>query len=104
MKIAVIGGGIAGLSAAWQLEKRRRAGDDVEYRVFERSARLGGVIQTETLSDGSILECGPDSFLTEKPWAAALCRELGLADQLIGSNDATRQTFILVRNKLRRLP
>jgi oxygen-dependent protoporphyrinogen oxidase len=104
MKIAIIGGGIAGLSAVWELEKRRRAGEPIEYRLFERSPRLGGVIQTEKLADGSIVESGPDSFLTEKPWAAALCRELGLADQLIGSNDATRQTFILVRNKLRPLP
>lgn len=104
MKIAIIGGGIAGLSAAWELEKRRRAGADVEYRLFEREPRLSGVIRTERLSDGSILEAGPDSFLTEKPWAAALCRELGLGDQLIHSSDAARRTFILVRNKLRPLP
>lgn len=104
MKIAIIGGGIAGLSAAWELEKHRRSGADIEYRLFEREPRLGGVIQTERLPDGTIFESGPDSFLTEKPWAAALCRELGLADQLIGSNDASRRTFILVRNRLQPLP
>ncbi|MBV8207753.1 MAG: protoporphyrinogen oxidase [Acidobacteria bacterium] len=104
MKIAIIGGGIAGLSAAWELEKRRRAGLQVEYRVFERNAELGGVIRTRRLSDGSLFEEGPDSFLTEKPWAADLCRELGLADELIGSNDAARRTFILLRDRLRPLP
>jgi oxygen-dependent protoporphyrinogen oxidase len=104
MRIAIIGGGIAGLSAAWELEKRRRSGVPLEYRLFEREPRLGGVIQSERLPDGSILEFGPDSFLTQKSWAAALCHELGLADELIASNDAHRRTFILVRNRLRALP
>ena len=44
----------------------------------------------------ALIEAGPDSFLTEKPWAAALCRELGLGDQIIGSNDEQRRTFIIV--------
>jgi len=104
MKIAVIGGGIAGLSAAWQLEKARRGGADVEYCLFERSCHLGGVIKTETLADGSILEAGPDSFLTEKPWAAALCKELGLGEELVTSNNAARSTFILLKDRLVALP
>jgi oxygen-dependent protoporphyrinogen oxidase len=104
VKIAIIGGGIAGLSAAWQLEKSRRAGAAVEYRLFERSSRLGGVVQTERLADGSLLEAGPDSFLSEKPWAAALCAELGLQDRLVGSNDADRKTFILLHGRLVPLP
>lgn len=104
MKIAIIGGGVAGLSAAWELEKSRRAGAPTEYRLFEREPRLGGVIRTDRLPDGSLLEAGPDSFLTEKPWAAALCRELGLGDQLITSNDTARRTHILVRGRLEPLP
>jgi oxygen-dependent protoporphyrinogen oxidase len=102
-RIAIIGGGIAGLSAAWSLEKARRAGQDIEYRLYEASGRLGGVISSETI-DGCVVEGGPDSFLTEKRAAAQLCRELGIADQLLGSNDAERKTYILVKNRLIPLP
>ncbi|MGO9084982.1 MAG: protoporphyrinogen oxidase [Candidatus Sulfotelmatobacter sp.] len=102
-RIAIIGGGISGLSAAYELEERRRAGADVEYVVYESSARLGGVLRTEHI-DGCVVEAGPDSFITEKPWAADLCRELGLGDQLIGSNDADRKTYILVGGRLVVMP
>jgi protoporphyrinogen/coproporphyrinogen III oxidase len=102
-RIAVVGGGIAGLSAAWSLEKGRRAGQPFEYRLYEAAGRLGGVIFSEIV-DGCVVEGGPDSFLTEKPAAAALCRELGLADQLLPSNDRQRKTYIVVRNRLIPLP
>jgi oxygen-dependent protoporphyrinogen oxidase len=101
-RIAIIGGGISGLSAALALEEHRRAGD-LEYVVFESSPRLGGVLHTEHV-DGCLVEAGPDSFLTEKPWASELCREIGLGDQLIGSNDADRKTYILVKGKLVAMP
>jgi protoporphyrinogen/coproporphyrinogen III oxidase len=102
-RIAIIGGGIAGLSAAWSLEKARRAGQDIEYALFEAGSRLGGVIGSEVV-DGCVIEGGPDSFLTEKPAAAQLCRELGIGDQLLPSNDAERKTYIVVRNRLVPLP
>ena len=102
-RIAIVGGGISGLSAAYELEERRRAGTDIEYIVYESSARLGGVLRTEHI-DGCVVEAGPDSFITEKPWAADLCRELGLGDQLIGSNDADRKTYILVGGRLVVMP
>ena len=102
-RIAIIGGGISGLSAAFALEKPRRAGIAVEYVLFESSPRLGGVLLTESI-DGCLVEAGPDSFLTEKPWAADLCREVGLADQLIGSNDRDRKTYILVNGRLVPMP
>jgi oxygen-dependent protoporphyrinogen oxidase len=54
--------------------------------------------------DGAVLERGPDSFLTEKPAAAELCRELGLGAELTPSNDADRKTYIVVRNRLVPLP
>jgi oxygen-dependent protoporphyrinogen oxidase len=102
-RIAIIGGGISGLSAAYALEEKRRSGVEVEYALYESSARLGGVLVTEQV-EGCILEAGPDSFLTEKPWASDLCGKIGLADQLIGSNDADRKTYILVRGKLIEMP
>ena len=102
-RIAIIGGGISGLSAAVSLEEARRAGVPLEYVLFESSPRLGGVLLTEQI-DGCLVEAGADSFLTEKPWAADLCRQLGLGDQLIGSNDADRKTYIVVKNRLVPLP
>jgi oxygen-dependent protoporphyrinogen oxidase len=102
IRIAIIGGGISGLTAAFTLEEPRRAGA-LEYTLFESSPNLGGVLRTEHIHN-CILEAGPDSFITEKPWAAALCRTLGLGDQLIGSNDADRKTYILVRGRLIPMP
>ncbi|HEV7519678.1 MAG TPA: protoporphyrinogen oxidase [Candidatus Angelobacter sp.] len=102
-RIAIIGGGIAGLSAAFYLEKARRAGADLQWTLFEKSDRLGGVIQTEH-HDGFVIEAGPDSFLTIKPDASRLCQELGIGDQLIPSNDASRKTYILVKGKLVPIP
>jgi oxygen-dependent protoporphyrinogen oxidase len=101
-RIAIIGGGISGLTAAFTLEEQRRAGA-VEYALYESSPQLGGVLRTEHV-DGCIVEAGPDSFITEKPWAADLCRTLGLGDQLIGSNDVDRKTYILVRGRLIPMP
>jgi oxygen-dependent protoporphyrinogen oxidase len=102
-RIAIIGGGISGLSAAYTIEEKRRSGAPVEYVLFESSPRLGGVLVTDRV-DGCLVEAGPDSFLTEKPWAADLCGRIGLGDQLIGSNDATRKTYILAKGKLVVMP
>jgi oxygen-dependent protoporphyrinogen oxidase len=102
-RVAIIGGGIAGLSAAFYLEKARRGGAALEWALLEKSDRLGGVIQTER-RDGFVLEAGPDSFLSIKPEAARLCQELGIDDQLISSNDADRKTYILVRGRLVPIP
>ena len=102
-RIAIVGGGIAGLSAAYFLEKNRKQGSALEWKLFEKSGRLGGVIRTEYL-DGYVLEAGPDSFLSVKPDATALCRELGLEQQIIQSNDHLRRTYILVRNRLIEIP
>jgi oxygen-dependent protoporphyrinogen oxidase len=101
-RIAIIGGGISGLSAAHALEPHRRAGK-VEYALYESSPQLGGVLRTEHIQN-CVVEAGPDSFLTEKSWATDLCRTLGLGDQLIGSNDADRKTYILVRGRLIPIP
>ena len=96
--VCIVGGGISGLSAAWYLDK---AG--IRATLVEQSARLGGVIQTEHVQ-GSTLEAGPDSFLAIKPAALELIRNVGLADQVIGSNDHSRSTFIQKRGRLEPLP
>ena len=102
-RIAIIGGGISGLAAAFAFEKLRLQGAPVEYAIFESGDRFGGVIKTERIDD-CVLEAGPDSFLSEKPWAADLCRELGLENELIGSNDSSRITYMLVKGRLVPIP
>jgi protoporphyrinogen/coproporphyrinogen III oxidase len=106
-RIAIIGGGISGLSAAFTLEEKRQSGAQsdtkIEYVLFESAPRLGGVLVTDRV-DGCLVEAGPDSFLTEKPWASDLCRKIGLGDQLIGSNDSERKTYILANGKLVVMP
>ena len=103
MRTAIIGGGIAGLAAAYELEQARAAGRPVDYTLFEACNRLGGCLSSEIVG-GAVLERGPDSFLSEKPAAAALCRELGLGSELTPSNDAQRKTCIVVHNRLIPLP
>jgi len=103
MRTAIIGGGIAGLAAAYELEQARRAGKQIVYTLFESRDRLGGSLSSEVV-DGAVLERGPDSFLTEKPAAAELCRELGIGAELTPSNDADRKTYIVIRNRLVPLP
>lgn len=75
MRVAVIGGGIAGLSAAWELRGR------AEATIFE-SSRVGGKILTQDF-DGSPVDCGADSFITRDPAGLALCQELGLESELV---------------------
>ena len=94
----IIGGGISGLSAAYYLAKGGARSVLVESRP-----RLGGVIQTEHV-EGCVIEAGPDSFLSVKPAALELIRELGLADQVIGSNDHLRKTFVRRGGRLIALP
>lgn len=91
------------MSAAFEIEKARQSNPSIEYALFEKSSRLGGSIFSERI-DGCLMEGGPDSFMTEKPAAAKLCAELGIADHLVGSNDASRKTYILLKNRLVALP
>jgi protoporphyrinogen/coproporphyrinogen III oxidase len=97
-RVVIVGGGISGLSTAYYLAK---AG--LSSTLIERRPRLGGVIQTERI-DGCVLETGPDSFIAVKPWALDLIRELGLAGDVIGSNDHLRVTYVVKRGKLVPLP
>jgi len=94
----VVGGGISGLSAAYYLTA---AGADCS--ILENQARVGGVIETR-IAEGCTLECGPDSFLSAKPAALALVKELGLEGDVIGSNDHRRTTYILKHGALVALP
>lgn len=102
-RVAVIGGGIAGVTAAWQLAQWDRAHGGLAVALYEASDRLGGTVETVE-RDGFTIDCGPDGWVTEKPWAGQLARELGLHDKLIPSNDAGRVTYILRDGRLVAMP
>jgi len=95
---AIIGGGITGLAAAWELAK---AGQPAV--LIEKDSALGGVIRTDHVH-GCVIEAGPDSFLASKPAALELIREMGLEDQVIGSNDHLRVTYIVKGGRLIPMP
>jgi protoporphyrinogen/coproporphyrinogen III oxidase len=100
--VVIVGGGIAGLAAAYELQCQARDAN-ITFTVLEASASTGGKLITDR-ADGFVIEGGPDSFLSQKPWAAALCRKLGLGDDLIGTNDDERKTYILVDGRLVVMP
>ncbi|MEO6817719.1 MAG: protoporphyrinogen oxidase [Edaphobacter sp.] len=102
-RIAIVGGGIAGLTAAYELSRLANNGAAVEAVLFEASPRLGGIVET-VREGGFVIECGPDAWVTEKPWARELAEDLGLADQIMHSNDATRKTYVLIDGQLKAMP
>ena len=104
MKLVVVGGGITGLAAAHRaVELAGERGLSLDLTLLEAGDRLGGTIATER-RDGFLVECGPDSFLSEKPWALALCRRLGLEDRLVRTDDRFRRTFVVWGGALHPLP
>ena len=96
-RVAIIGGGISGLSAAYELHRQA-----VPFTLFERSDNLGGLIRTERVN-GFTIDKGPDSFLTQKPAALTLCKELGLTDRLIPTIQP-RAAFIVRSGRFHPIP
>ena len=104
MKVAIVGAGVSGLSCAHYLRKFfRNSSTPLELVLFESSGRAGGVFDT-VKTGGTVLELGPDSFITSRPWALDLARELGLANSLLGVGDGPRTTFVYKGGRLRPLP
>ncbi len=103
-RIAIIGGGIAGLATAYYLQDKVRAHNlPIEYTLIESAPYFGGKI-TSAHEQGFVVEGGPDSFITTKTIAIELCRALGLGDQLIGTNDAARKVYVWSGGRLRAMP
>jgi oxygen-dependent protoporphyrinogen oxidase len=104
LRVAVVGGGIAGLAAAHRvIELTRERGLPLALTLFEAGPRLGGVIGTERV-DGFLLEAGADSLISEKPWGLALAERLGLGDRLHGTDDRHRRTYVVRDRALHPLP
>jgi protoporphyrinogen/coproporphyrinogen III oxidase len=102
-RIAIVGGGIAGVAAAYELARMARDGAAMQVVLFEAATRLGGIVET-VREGGFVMECGPDAWVTEKPWARELAEELGLGHEVMASNDATRKTYVLIDNQLQAMP
>jgi oxygen-dependent protoporphyrinogen oxidase len=99
-RIAVIGGGISGLAAAHRITELL---PNAELTLFEASGRLGGVLDT-VHRDGYLLERSADNFLTSRPGAVALCQRLGLADQLLPTDETRRRALVLRNGRLLPIP
>src|SRR5271169_4510837 len=103
-RVAIIGGGISGLAAAFRLNELADAKQmPIETALFERRMRLGGALDT-IRRDGFVIETGADSFLAEKPAAAKLAKRLGIAAQLIGTQEQFRKTLVVRGGRLIEIP
>jgi oxygen-dependent protoporphyrinogen oxidase len=106
--LLIVGGGIAGLSAAYYATQKATAqGLPLQVTLLESAARWGGKIITERLpweKGQFVIEGGPDTFLATKPWGVALCKELGLGERLHGTNPRHKNTYVLHRDRLLLLP
>jgi oxygen-dependent protoporphyrinogen oxidase len=99
-RIAIIGGGVSGLAAAYRF---RELHPEVELMLFEASNRLGGVIRTERI-EGSCVEHGPDSLLTQVPWGLDLCRRIGIGNDILPTASKPQGVYVVSRGRLRRVP
>ena len=100
----VVGGGITGLTACYRLEhEAAQRGIRLDVTLLEATERVGGVVRTEHRDD-FILEHGPDAFISTKPAAKALCEELDIADQFIGTNPKVRRSFVIRNGELHPVP
>ncbi len=100
--LIIIGGGIAGLASAHRVQEAIGQGVPVKCTVLEASSRFGGKIHTRREND-CIIESGPDSFITQKPQALALCKKLGLGDRIVGTRK-NNKTFIYLNRRMLTLP
>jgi oxygen-dependent protoporphyrinogen oxidase len=103
-RIVVIGGGIAGLAAAHRINELASAnGRSIDIKLLEASGRLGGAIASERVGE-FLVEAGPDSFISEKPWALKLCDRIGLTHRLVSTQSAYQKIFIVHNGRLAALP
>src|SRR4030095_4062711 len=97
-------GGVPGLAAAHRAtELARERGIALDLTLLEGAERLGGIVPTERCN-GFLIEGGAARFISEKPWALALCRRLGVEDRLVRTDDRYRSAFVVYGGRLHALP
>ena len=99
-RIAVIGGGISGLAAAFRISELQPSAC---VRLFEASSQLGGSLRS-LREDDLLIELGADNFITNVPWGLDLCRRLGMEGDLLTTDEQRRQAFVVHRSKLVKVP
>ena len=102
-RVAIIGGGITGLTVAYAFEQHNKGFRSLDYALFERLRRLGGKVATENI-DGFAVEAGPDCFVAEKPWIHRLTDQLQIKDRLLAPNESSKRSYILSEGRIHELP
>lgn len=106
-KVIIVGGGVAGLGAAYKVKRAADAGADVEFVLLEKDDRLGGKVLGEYVENeyGTfIVDGGPDSFLTAKPAVHRMAKLTGIEADKLPTDESRKKTLILSRGKLYEMP
>ena len=108
-RVIIIGGGVAGLSAAYKLRRAADAGNDVTFALVEKDGRLGGKLATDIVEDPDgrgryVVDGGSDSFLTDKPAVHRVAKQLGIFDDETGTLEENKKTFIVKDGRLVEMP
>ncbi len=100
-RVLVIGGGPTGLAAALRIRERA---PELELTLLEASERLGGLVRTERTPEGFVIERGPESMITDKPWGLENALALGLEDALVRTKPENRGAWVLRGGELEPIP
>jgi len=108
-RVIIIGGGVAGLGAAYKIRRAAETGADVEFVLVEKDQRLGGKLATEHIPDPArggefVVDGGSDSFLTDKPAIHRVAKLLGIFDDETPTLDENKKTFIVKNGRLVEMP
>lgn len=107
-RIIIIGGGAAGLSAAYKVRRAAAAGHDVDCVVLEKEDRVGGKLVTDIVEDADggqyVVDGGSDAFVSTKPAVGRIARMLGIVDEMVPAREENKKTLIVKGRRLIELP
>ena len=107
-KVIIIGGGSAGLGAAYKVRRAAETGLDVDCVLVEKAHRLGGKLASDIVRDGEgreyVVDGGSDAFVSGKPAIGRIARLLGIADEMVPARDENKKTLIVKGHRLIEMP